>query len=659
MQVIAETRAPALADTAATYLLQRLTSYGNQVSTDHETALKGLLWLAEALSTGNLTGRYRFGLPCGMGKTTAVRAFIRTCHSANTPTAVIHPSTGLGGFGSSVVVACSKVEQLCALKRQLITEDGVPADRIGLMHSYLYDPKRAAQGREGYASEPSEGHDRPVLLVTHANLKAGELKPWMTARPGALVFYDESLIVAESMALPLLNETRNSLAFEVAGLQAAMLSSVELAPLAAWAQDAFAALLAAVKGHHNSTVLTVKVPEVNPEDAAKWQRIHLMQRQDAPNLSMLLKLAETSQQLRVFSNDNGTQALLSYTVSVPDELSNVIVLDASDPVRELVHHDKRMQRAEDVVPLLADFRDIPGALSSVKRNDRVSIYFAKEAGGRKVTTKQFREAQTTTPKSIEKLVRLVKSKPAEAFLIFTYKDRDGVQYGSTILKALEKAGVDLREQLPDGNFRICVCTWGQETASNEYRHCQNVVLLGVIFQPEESIAGTFLGQVDNLKAPEMHSVVRRLQYAECVHSIYQAANRGSMRIVDVIDGKAQAQPCSLYVIHNDATLRDKLSVVMPGATWTPWREADEGMTAAEVALLIEAELTKVAAGGYDRVTLRELKKTVAPTVPTGTWQRARDIALKDSPWCVSGQSLVLHFKDESAIEATLEAAANF
>lgn len=641
---------PSLADHAAFYLLDTLARYGNTVSDDHETALRGLLWLAEALTTGELSGRYRFGLPCGMGKTTAVRAFIRAAQQTH-PTPYKDLFREVGTF-PGLVVACSKVEQLCALKRQLIVEDGLPTESIGLMHSYLYDPKRAHQGHAGYASERSEGHDRPVLLVTHANVKAGHLKPWMANRKDSLMFFDESLVVSEALTIPLLNnDSRHSLAFEVGGLTASAMTSPELTAFAAWAKGAIESFMTAVRGHENDQVLTVGVPEVSPDDAAAWRRLRIVETEQVPNLTALLKLAETSQTLRVFTNHEHSRALLSYTVTVPDDLRNVIVLDASDPIRELVHHDRRMQRAEDVVPSLARFKGRPGGLASTKRNDRVTVYFAQDAGGRGAMRKAFSEGATAW--AIEKLVRLIRSKPSESFLIFTYKDRDGVQYSSTLLKALTRAGIDLSEgeHLTDGGFRhrICVSTWGMETATNEFKHCENVVLLGVIFQPRESVAGSYLGQVDDLKSPSVHAIVHRLVYAECVHSIYQAANRGAMRVVDVLDGQSQAKPCSLYVIHRDPELRDKLDVVMPGARWQPWREPGEDLGAAEIALLIEQKLKALADDGHDRVPSRRLKADIGPSIPTGTWQRARIEALGRLPWRIEGQSLVLlGFTDETA-----------
>lgn len=616
-----------LAKTAFAYLRDRLTTYGNTLSHDHTVALRGLLWLATELALGRMSGRIRFGLPCGMGKTTGVRSFIR---------AIVELRLGI-----PIIVACSKVEQLCELKRQLITEDGVPPERIGLLHSYRYDPRRAENGHEGYASEPSEGAGRQFLLVTHANVKSGEYRRWMRDRDAAssLMFYDESLVTSEAFTLPLLNDSKNSLAWEAAGLKAAASADPALQEAADWCDAAVSTLLAAVRNHDNSIIQVLKVPEIDAAKAAEFLRLRIFETEQVPNLSALLKAASSGRELRVYTNSERNRALLSYSVTVPEELQRVIVLDASDAIRELVHHDHRMQRAEDVVPMLARFRSIPGGLASIKRYDRISVHVASEAGGRSTMRRAFAEGYSVPV--VEKLIRLIKSKPAESFLIFTYKDRDGVHYERTLLKAMERAGININEQDEEGNFRISVLTWGMETATNAHKAKQNVVLLGVIFQPRESVAGAFLGQVDDLRSPELHRHLHSLVYAECTHSIYQAANRIAMRVVDVIDGQAQAKPCHVYIIHRDKDLRSRLDLVMPGATWQPWREEGEDMNSTEMAMLIASRLRELQAAGVTEVTLRQLKADVAPTVPRRKWQLARDEALRTAPWQIEGQRLVL------------------
>lgn len=624
---------PFLADEASGYLLSKLSEYDNTVSDDHETALRGLMWLAEQLVKGTVSGRFRYGLPCGMGKTTGVRAFLRTLAHLNLP----YP----------VIVACSKVEQLCALKRALIKEDGISPSLVGLMHSYVYNPERALDLMDGYASELSEGHNRQFLLVTHANVKAGKIKDWMKGRENALMFFDESLIVSEALTLPLLSESSNSLSWEVGGLVATAEHYPNLQQAASWAKGAVAALVDAASKHENDEVRLVKLPHLDPDTAAQFRILRMISTQELPNLSLLLDPAERNELFRVFSNREKYKALVSYTITVPNELQNVIVLDASDPIRELVHHDGRMQRAEDAVPMLAKFKDIPGGMASIKRNDRVRVFFANEAGGREAMRKEFEEGASARP--IEKLVRLVKANPDKSFLVFTYKDRDGTEYIKAIFNALRRAGINPLERIEEGKPRVCVLTWGMETASNDYKHCDVVVLLGVIFQPQESIAGAFLGQVDDIKSPRMHSLLKRLVFSECVHAIYQAANRGSMRVVDTVEGKTQARACDLYVIHSDAHLRDKIDCVMPGATWHPWKEPGEDMKATDVTMLIVEKLKELKAMGMQGISSRSLKKEVAPTVPSKTWKRARDKALAVSMWTLRGATLVapLEFQDET------------
>lgn len=619
---------------ALKYLIGKLTEYGNEVGKDHGTALEGLISLANALATGGIEGRYRFALPCGMGKTTGVRAFIRTIHALGLPL--------------RVSVACSKVEQLCDLKALLIEEDGVAEEAVGLLHSYQHDPEKAALSRPGYASLPSEGHDRQFLLVTHARVRVndqGAARAWLQGREEDLLFFDESLVVGEALTLPLIDETGDSLTAECAAFEATMLANERHAPAARWFRSVVDLLVDAVCDCGPKDVKTVALPKVTEEVAAAFQRLRPFAVQRFKWLEALLEQARDGVEFRVFKN-GASQALVSYSISVPDSLRRVIVLDASDPIRELVHHDYRMMRAEDVVPCLKPFRDREGGLSSLKRYDRVTIYYAKEASGRGAMKDAF--GRNGNGPLVQKFIRLMHERPDDHTLAFTFKQRgSGPDYAVELVKALKKAGID-----PTANFdhkegigRVNVLTWGMETATSDYKGCNVVALLGVLFQDRASVAGAYLGQVDNLKAPSMSDLVTRLWYGESIHAIYQAMNRGAMRQVDVIDGVSQAKETAVYLWHSDPETREKLSVALPGATWLAWREPGETMSASDVALLIAQRLKELEAGGVSKVSSRSLKKEVAPTIPKKTWQRARNEAVAMAPWTTEGSSLVsLGFK---------------
>lgn len=616
---------------ALAYLLGKLRAYGSEVSPDHEKALAGLLWLATELTEGRLTGRVRFALPCGMGKTTGVRAFLRTVATLGLP--------------HRLIVAASKVEQLCGLKRQLIAEDGVAPELIGLLHSYEVDPAKAKDGLPGFASEPSGGHDRQFLLVTHANTRvtdAGAPRAWLKGREDNLVFYDESLIVGDALTLPLLDEYGDSLRADYAAFETTLILRPEHEPAARWIKAAMDKLFQAARKAEKVDVVTVTIPSIAEAEAASYLRLRPMVCEKFPRLVSFIEQARDGVEFRVFIDRKSNRSLVSYSIGLPDTIRNVIVLDASDPVREIVHHDYRMTRAEDVVPLLAGFRDVPGGIASIKRYDNVTIYFAREGAGRKAMREEFAAGKRSA--LVQKFVRLMKQKTDRKTLAFVFKqksDRD-TNFARIVLGAARDAGIDPLEGVAEGQAagRLNVLTWGRETATNDFQSCEVVALLGVFHPRSDVMAGQYLGQVDDLKAPGVAGLVTRLVRAEALHSVYQAINRGSMRRTLVIDGESQAAPCEVYIVHSDPDLRQKIEAVMPGAKWLPWREPDECLSESEIALLIEERLRELEAEGVKRVSLAALKPTVAPTVASTTWRRARNIALESIHWYMDGRSLV-------------------
>jgi len=170
-------------------------------------------------------------------------------------------------------------------------------------------------------------------------------------------------------------------------------------------------------------------------------------------------------------------------------------------------------------------------------------------------------------------------------------------------------------------------------------------LLGVVHKPQPTLAGAYLGQVNNLRCPMMREVSRRLIESECRHSIYQAMNRIRMRQVEIVDGLAQAKACSVYVWHADAALESELAKVLPGCPgWLPWREPGEDLKVPDLAKLIVVQLRALVDGRQYQVTLRALKRLVCPEVPLSTWARARDQALALMPqWTKERSSLVFAF----------------
>src|SRR5207248_4520661 len=84
-----------------------LEGYGNRLNDQHRQALRRMLEIYSSMACGEIAGRFAFDLPTGCGKTQSVIAWCQAVHESQT--------------NHSVVIAASKVEELCDVKRKLIT----------------------------------------------------------------------------------------------------------------------------------------------------------------------------------------------------------------------------------------------------------------------------------------------------------------------------------------------------------------------------------------------------------------------------------------------------------------------------------------------------------------------------------------------------------
>ena len=198
------TLASTLAEHAFSIVVRDLEGFGNRLNEQHRQALRRMLEIYSSMACGEITGRFAFDLPTGCGKTQSVIAWCQAVHETQS--------------GHSVVIAASKVEELCDIKHKLLKKD-VPEECIGLIHSKDYDPKRAEEwmrtrdpfvlkqtcnkGQTEYASLPktTENEKRQFLLVTHSRVQSRgtnfELLNTFEGRPRSLVFWDESLLAAQ------------------------------------------------------------------------------------------------------------------------------------------------------------------------------------------------------------------------------------------------------------------------------------------------------------------------------------------------------------------------------------------------------------------------------------------------------------------------------
>ena len=162
-----------------------LEGFGNTLNQQHGDALYALVDSMTKMASGDMQGRYAFGMGTGLGKTTAIIAWLAAVEELKVE-------------GISIAVAASQVEALCRLSRAF-QDAGISEEKIGLLHSKPFN-KEKAQFDSDYASLPSTDHNerRPYLLVTQQRIRSGELKEFhfYNKRSRDLLVWDESLLVS-------------------------------------------------------------------------------------------------------------------------------------------------------------------------------------------------------------------------------------------------------------------------------------------------------------------------------------------------------------------------------------------------------------------------------------------------------------------------------
>lgn len=521
-----------LTEYAFELLIADLERKDNKLSPRHQLALYELLTGMTGFACGSRKGRYVYPLATGGGKTSAIVAWITALYK-------------LEMSDISVSVSACTVSALCALKGQLI-EQGVPEELIGIKFA-----------NEQSMPFPSTGnHDRRFQLVTHARVRGGFDNDLFLRHQGkerALMIYDESLIKSDARAIQ-----KGELMAEIKGLPELVkgtLREAEFGPLLMYLENAgkqIEAALEAIKCNGAEIVSIITLPARTPEQLKTY--LDLMKRY--PRNENIRELLEISQHaLRVVSTGQHA-GVVCYELGIPDELKNILVLDASYPIRRLCQIDSSVSQGGQFG-------------GEIKRFDNVVMHCMKSPSGRGALQDSFSVTRREGRQVSREVIEIIKNADSnEAILIFTFKPKAGyVDISKTLMDDMRAAGVDVDAVLTSHKRRINILTWGQETSLNGYSHCGVVILAGVLHQPLLAIASKIIGQRDNLKAEAGSRQISEVQHSEQAHMIYQAVSRGRCRTVT----NGQANPMQIFMIHNSPQrIRPLLDQVMPGLQWKPW-----------------------------------------------------------------------------------------
>lgn len=593
-----------------------LSKFGNQLGVEHETALMELVGGFTLLAFGLKKGRYAYPLPTGMGKTQSIVAWCTALQE-------------LGYADVSVAVAAGKVEALCQLKRDLIS-NGVPPEVIGLIHSYKYKDGLTGDLPTGYASEPSthDNDDRQIMLVTHTRITTGNLSQFnqYQGQPRNLLIWDESLLVSESRVIS------NKQVKKAFGYRSPDLSS------GSEAVKFFNAVIPVIDKELERQKDGGK-PEVIRLPALTTLEVDIIKRQIGKGAieEVLLSFMDISQEpIRVaYTQQEG--GLISYDLVVPPELETIAILDASYPIRDLEKMDKSIQ--------------LGGKFSQgMKRYEQVRIHHLKAASGRDSVTKDFSNAKLESREISSEVCNLVAGIPEnEGVIIFTFKQaertyggRKNIDFKDQLRKDLTSSGIDIKAKVEEGDNtvdRLIFLTWGQETSLSQYSYARHVVFAGVLHRGHLGLASSIAGQADDILHPTTSDDIKEVLTSEIAHSVYQAMSRGSCRKV------VGNQACEMdaWLIHNNEDIRPRIEEVMPGVKWLPWggRYLTSTHTQSAVSQSITDYISELPIS-LEKVSISSLKKALELTkVPSTTFTRAMREALESSSgWKMEGLSLI-------------------
>ncbi len=605
-----------LTDTAFKQLKTSLTNFGNVLNTPHSMALYALVSTMTQMAEGKTQGRIAFGLPTGTGKTRAITEWAAAVHKLGLP--------------YTLAVSASRIEALCTLKRDML-DAGIPEDKIGLLH----DDKRAS------LPATDDNDDRPFMLVTHQRIrsKKNNLDQYnlFKGQPRNLLLYDESLMISDVEHFNYSDLTGN-IAHKIYKYK----HNLKHTEITNYLVESLK-LLEYVFEHYEEAqhdLHLIESPAIDPKLAEQYARDW----EKEGIISQFLRAANLN--LRMVKA--GQAAVVSYRIVIPEALKNIIVLDASYPIRKLCHFDQTIVNAETLPVVksigVTSFHDL-------KKFDNVVLKRLRTYGGRNTMEKRFKDK--TMAKEVVTVLKTIPENESVLFFVYKMNKPGGCDYSKILAGEIERSGIDLHAMTSDGKPRLTITTWGHETSLNCYSHCRHVFLVGILHRDATELMGQYLGQMDDIKGDVSKTLADDIQLSEKAHLGYQALSRGTCRTVS----NGQAGDMTGYLVEISPEIETTLSKVMPGARWETWKpyfvKESNGLIeewAGKVRAYLETvpESTK-------RISSQTLRKEMkADTLAPRTWGAVVETVSKRSAgslknstehcrpfsWTIQGKSLV-------------------
>lgn len=240
---------------------------------------------------------------------------------------------------------------------------------------------------------------------------------------------------------------------------------------------------------------------------------------------------------------------MRFDVVVPDNIENIVVLDASTKINKLMMLDETIWTPKDLPELRLSYENI------------IFHRIGHRAGRGGIEE----ELKGNVAGLTECICEIVKERhPDEAVLFFTYKHREGdLNHREAIEKHLAEQGIDLQERLTNGKPRFNWLTHGNETASNRFTHCTVAIFVGVLHKPDEVTLGQTIAQRRTLTIPVEQEILSDVVLSQQAQALHQGANRTASRVLQ----DDLAHGAQIYYVYPSDALVPWVREVMPGAAF--------------------------------------------------------------------------------------------
>lgn len=566
-----------------------MAKHNNSLSDDHGQALRRI---CKAMTHGvyNTEKKFRIAFPLetGMGKTTAVLALAKVLQDTD----------------RSLLIAAERIEQLSELQEDMLKE-GISPAKVGIYH----------QSMDKHPLVSSVELDKldkvQFLLVSHNKVKADSVRDFSKrlnvyqGRKRDLVIWDESLMasngyaISRSLAIRAAEDWRRAYQLRLEENRRSLTMGEVYQEL-----DRF---LGAVVDSLTVREGTVSFPTLTTgigEMADYRQAINNLGI-PPPYGQTLETLVEFSRrgEIRVLDVVKEGPGLIQFVQTIDDDLDQMVVLDASARIRELLSYDKSV----DVYPLKA-----------VKDYSQVTLHWG-DARSSKLSFDEDGSHLQGYLKEVD-LIFALRIPQGHPVLVFTHKDlKDRI-----------------RQHLVESHpfHPIHVLHWGEHRASNRYAHVRYVITVGVLYRDNHELAANIIGQTRRLDYPLIDREVRQVQLSEQADLLYQGISRGNSR--NTVEGKAGQQDIFLFHPKKDAKpILELLEEIMPGVvvqdyplTYLQRPPHGNAKHYRDVSSKIREYLTDLDEG-VTRLSVRELRDRIFPMLDsnTSTWKRALKHAL--------------------------------